>query len=216
MKKLLFVLSLSLSACGLLNDNVKVIADSARSEIYDRGDLKDSMTYHKKVSLEIDPSNRCILVESVKYPDVVYRISDLQYDADMSDYLRKNTPCKEVDGYLFYVFNVKFEDRPSADAKIVFLVYRRPSNKQLLIGSSLGFGGSSACTRGISVSNGFHSASTGLSLTAGMVSHVHRERSTDTSSRPNSVRFFGGRWMISSAFASQISLAVTVSFPVST
>ncbi len=132
MKKLLFVLSLSLSACGLLNDHVKVVADSARAEFYDRGDLKDSMTYHKKVSLEIDISNRCILVESVNYPDVVYRISDLQYDADMSDYLRKNTPCKEVDGYLFYVFNAKFEDRPSADATIVFLVHRRPSNKQLL------------------------------------------------------------------------------------
>ena len=88
MRKFLVVLSLSLSACGLLNDNVKVVADSAWAEFYDRGDLKDSMTHHKKVSLEIDTSNRCILVESVKYPDVVYRISDLQYDADMSDYLR--------------------------------------------------------------------------------------------------------------------------------
>lgn len=131
MKKLLFVLSLSLSACGLLNDHVKVVADSAWWEVYDRGDLKDSTTYHKKVSLEIDTSNRCILVESVNYPDVVYRISDLQYDADMSDYLRKNAQYKGVDGYLFYVFKAKFEDAPSADATIHFLVYRRPSNKQL-------------------------------------------------------------------------------------
>lgn len=132
MKKLLFVLSLSLSACGLFNDNVKVVADSVWKEIYDRGDLKDSMTYNKKASLEINPSNRCIMVESVFYPDVVYRISDLQYDADMSDYLRKNTRLKEIDGYMFYEFKAKFEDVPSADAMIVFLVHRRPSNKQLL------------------------------------------------------------------------------------
>ena len=132
MKKFWVVLSLSLSACGLLSDNVKVVADSARAEFYDRGDLKDSMTYHKKVSLEIDTSNRCILVESVAYPDVVYCMSDLQYDADMSDYWRKNTRLKEIDGCLFYVFKAKFEDSPSADATIVFFVHRRPSNKQLL------------------------------------------------------------------------------------
>ena len=132
MKKLLFVLSLSLSACGLLNDNVSVSVDRVRSYVYRYGDLIDSTTYNKKISLEIDSSNRCIMVESVQYPDVVYRISDLQYDAEGSDYFRKENPhLKEVDGYMFYVFKAKFEDMPSAEATILFKTRRRPSNKQL-------------------------------------------------------------------------------------
>lgn len=128
MKKLLVILLFFAPACSLLDNGI--VIDRAVFITFDKyGDIIDSTRYNKNVAMEIDVENRCIKIESFVSKGTVRCYSNLEYDAEQSETIRRSLIGTKREGELIYVFGAKFEDYPYAETMVGMQLVRRYSDK---------------------------------------------------------------------------------------